>query len=327
MQLGAQLAVLLWGIPMALAQPPVTIATAGDCPSRDQLDVEISQWSLPSTPSQSAPWRASVDRPILGKARLRLYAPDGALALQRDIRSEDCVALAKAFAIILETHFLDLGLVLPRKIEPAPEEPPPAQSTPAAKPEPAPPAKPKPAEPRPTQQHTAASSRLRIALGIGGQWALPDPGLTAAARGLFGISWHDEWTLQLGLSAALPQSQRGVSNNDQIDSQAFAATLGLAHRVRVNPDVWLEPHLGAGARISHLVAHEIVGEDEISTRVLAELGLASGLQLGPNWSPRLDVVGQILLDRDRYIIVPYGAVGQGPRVVLLATLGAEFAGL
>jgi hypothetical protein len=34
-----------------------------------------------------------------------------------------------------------------------------------------------------------------------------------------------------------------------------------------------------------------------------------------------------LLDRDRYIIVPYGAVGQGPRVVIFATLGVEFTGL
>lgn len=325
LQLGALILGLLWNPPVATADLLVTIETTSTCPSRSELNDEISQWSLPSATGSEARWRATLDHPRTGTARLRLYAQDGALALERSIRSDDCAALAKAFAIILETHFLDLGLVLPRKVDLAADE------TPAPELETAPKSDPKPLPEQPTQappQHAAASnSQLRTALGIGAQWALPEPGLTAAVRGLVGISWRNEWTLQLGLSAALPQSQDGIGSNDRVDSQAVTATLGLARRVRVDPTVWLEPHFGVGSRISRLEATQIAGENEFSARVLGELGLATGLQLGPNWSPRLDVVGELLLDRDRYIIEPHGAVGQGPRVVFFATLGVEFTGL
>jgi hypothetical protein len=325
---------LSWGPPNAVADPLVTIATTSDCPSSNQLDTEIGQWSLPSARQDGARWHAVVDHPNASTARLRLYAQDGALALQRTIQSDDCEALAKAFAIILETHFLDLGLVLPRPVAPAADEPPAPQPQLPSEPKPQSDSKPKtppPAKAPAKDQVVAPTSRLRLALGLGAQWALPEPGLTGAGRGLVGLSWRSEWCVQLGLTAVLPQTQEGVASNDRVDSQAFGAVLGLARRLRADttgqPTVWLEPHLGLGARFSRLTAEEVSGEKEVSVRVLGELGLATGLQLGPNWSPRLDVVGHLLLDRDRYIIDPHGAVGRGPRAVLFATIGGEFTGL
>jgi hypothetical protein len=304
----------------ANAQPLVVVHADGDCPAQADIEAEIRQWSVREAPTTGTQWQAVLDHPDTRSARVRLFSDDGALVLERSIQSEDCVALAKAFAIILETHFLDLGLVLPR------ETPPEAEPTPKPepKPEPPPPPKPKPPTQSPPQER---GGRGRVALGAGAQWATPDPGLTGTARALIGIAWQQRWAVDLAFTFGLPQEQDGNHANDRVKSQGVSASLALAHRLSLSSIGWWEPHVGVGVRATQLQALQIASEDELTATVLGELGAAAGLRFSPSWSGRFDVVGQLLADRDRYVIVPYGAVGQGPRAVFFAALGLELGGL
>jgi hypothetical protein len=303
----------------ANAQPLVAVQSDQDCPAQADVEAEVRQWSLREAPTTDVKWRAVVDHPGTNGARMRLFSEDGALVLERSIQSDDCVALAKAFAIILETHFLDLGLVLPREtqdeLEPEPK--------PAPKPSPPPPKPKLPAK----SSAQKPSGRVRVALGVGAQWATPDPGFTGTARALVGIAWQQRWAVDLALNVGLPQEQEGAYANDRVKSQGASASVLLAHRVSLGSSTWWEPHVGVGARVTQLEAPQVAGQDTLTATILGELGLATGLHFTPNWSGRFDVVGQLLTDRDRYVIVPYGAVGQGPRALFLATLGLELGGL
>jgi len=300
----------------ALAQPLVQVTGASSCPSPEQLSAEINQWSVREAALTGPRWQASLEPASAQAARLRLYAPDGELVLQRAIKSDDCSALAKAFAIILETHFLDLGLVEKRDPAPSVVEPQPQK----AKEEPKTPAKIE----EPAKPDQGSNLGFRAALGAGAQLAVPEPGVTAAAQALIGIAFMPHWGLQLEVVGALPQIQNGAAANDRVKSQAFLLALTLAHRALLGDTLWIEPRSGIGARIVGLRALDIPAVTELTVRPMWEFGLASGLQLGPNWSPRLDVVGDLILDQEHYVIDPRGVVGQGPRVLLLATLGAEF---
>lgn len=298
-------------------EPLLRVEGNSECPRPDQVQREVSAWSVSSAARGTPSWRAALEQPPGRAASLQLYSPQGEAVLQRTIESDDCVALAKAFAIILEAHFLDLGLVEPREV-PATEAEPMAQ--PEAEPEPAAePAQPASAEATPT------GPWLRASAGIGVDVALPEPGVTAAAQLQFGIVLAETWALLLAGQAALPREQSGDAVNSRVRSQSQTLAVLLSKRV-TSAGPWLETYTGPSLRLSRVEAVDIDAAGELSARPAWQLGLALGLPLDREWSLRLDVVGNLLLQRDRYLIEPHGVVGQGPRTVLFAALGVDFTG-
>jgi hypothetical protein len=122
----------------------------------------------------------------------------------------------------------------------------------------------------------------------------------------------------------LQQVQSQGRTNDRIESQALSVSLAIAKRQQLLENAWWEPRAGAGVRLSRAQALDIAAEPAVSFRPVAQLALASGVRLSSTWSLRVDVIGDLVLNRDNYAIKPYGTVGRGPRGLLFATFGAEF---
>lgn len=315
------LAASLLGRPALASDPEPLLNVEGhsECPRPDQVQREASAWSVSNAARGGPSWRAVLEQRSAGSASLQLFSPEGEEVLQRTIDSADCDALAKAFAIILEAHFLDLGLVEPREVSPAAPEP-------AAKPEPEPEPEPEPdPEPPPVAAEATPGPWLRAGVGLGIDVALPEPGVTAAAQLQLGVLLADNWAVLLAGQAALPREQSGATINSRVRSQSQTLALLLSKRIPT-AGPWLEAHTGPGLRLSRVEAVDIDAAGELSARPAWQLGLALGLPVSSKWSLRLDVVGNLVLQRDRYLIEPHGVVGHGPRTVLFAALGADFTG-
>lgn len=112
----------------ALVAPPATAAVRlrieaeGACPAPADLERSVGAWAAPEADESASRWRMRV-RPARGGARLELFDPKGRVVLARSVASNDCQALARAFALIAHAHFLELGLVRPLEPEPLPPAP------------------------------------------------------------------------------------------------------------------------------------------------------------------------------------------------------------
>ncbi|HTM43637.1 MAG TPA: hypothetical protein VL137_01710 [Polyangiaceae bacterium] len=256
-------------------------------------------------------WVAQVERSEAGVSSVHLLSPQGEERLHRSIESDDCDALAKAFAIILEAHFMDLGLVKPRPVEPAPQPPPVVKLV----------------NPTAAQQIKTPRSQWVIGAGLGAAVGLPEPGATGALQLSGGLVFAETWALQFSLIAGLPQTQDEGAVDGRVRSQAVELALAGGYRFSLNDSLWIEPEGGVGGRFTHAEPLDLQAGGASSFRPSARLGLSSGLNLGKNWALRLDLLGDLLLVRDKYAVEPLGAVGAGPRSLLFLMFGVEFRGL
>jgi hypothetical protein len=106
--------VLLAALP-ASAQPRVHVTAEGDCPSTRALTHFVSPWVM-LVEQASGAWSVRVE-PTADGARLVLRAPDGSPSVTRAIASEDCAALARAFAFVVHGRFVELEMIPPERPE------------------------------------------------------------------------------------------------------------------------------------------------------------------------------------------------------------------
>src|SRR5690242_14179102 len=96
----------------AWAQPVVRLEVQGTCPRTDELR-RAFDGRVPLS-DDGAGWTVAVSRGERS-TRLDVRNADGSDAFDREIASEDCAALADAFAVIVEAHFVELHLLPAKK--------------------------------------------------------------------------------------------------------------------------------------------------------------------------------------------------------------------
>lgn len=315
---------MLLCVSSASAAPPVVVEGSSDCPTPDQVRQELA--SFTRRPAQAQPpFRVVVTRLRPSVASLRLFEPDGALALERSIESTDCESLAAAFAIIVKTHFLELGLELESPAQGTTDETQPPATTAAVREEEPALRKKRPGvaaadvpPSRPASPRAPAGLQVAVGVGAGARVDLPDPLAAAVARlELQGKS--GPFVVRLEAAADL-----GAASSGSRPVRRQSSDFLVSSAVRWGEWPWLELRLGAGATYARVRAVELAGADTASTVAPAGLFAArGGFGTSSGWGGWLDVGALLLLKRDRYVIDPTGAVGFGPRWQGRAALGAQ----
>jgi hypothetical protein len=314
---------VLAGHARAVAQPAVRLAVAGDCPSADELSRALGGQVRAAADGEAA-WTIEVE-PAPPRAGLRLRAPDGALALERAIASEDCRALAQAFALIVIAQFAELQLLV-------------APSAPAPTPTPAAPPISRDA-PEHEQEHEhehehereherepAVPLALDVAL-LGGAELGIAPFAAAPAAGLaLGLGPEPRaggWLARLDLRVAAPVQHESAS--DRVERWGGALRAELGGRLPLGFGAWLAATAGGGVTLAHVTALDLAGEPG-ALRIWPALSLSAlgGLALGARWSLRLQASASVYPRTDRYVIDPEGVVAKSPRAELAAGLGLQF---
>lgn len=310
----------------ASATPSVSVeGTDAGCPERAAVEREIRQFAKPPEPDEPH-YRFEIGQ-LPNGARADLFDPDGERLFTRRIESRDCEALARAFALILHAQFVDLGIV---QREPAePQEPKQEELEPEPEPQPEPAPEPAPARPapRPIRETPSASSPksrqgdswgYRVGAGLGVGRDLPEGNPMFAGVAELGTVSPGGFWLGIHLWGASPV--RVGSSPDRVERWPLALELGVSGRFFET--VWLEPGLSGGILVSRVRALDIDASARLSPVPVARASLRGGLTFS-SVCPWLELSGQLLLDRDRYVVRPRGPIGLGPRATLALLLGAD----
>jgi len=287
-----------------LAQPKMEVHGESTCPTPEQMEPRMSDWAdlVPSGDS----WRVEIGR-RQGTPEVSLRNPAGARVLRRSIDSDDCEALAGAFAAIVQAYLIDLGVVSTGEKELEPE-------TPALRDEPIG-ARPKEPVPRPKRAWVLSS-------GAAGGPMVSWPGGPTTGAGQLRSSIGPAlglWRMGVVAGAALPADHEATSSRVERMQMWAQAEVGL----RMGNVWWTQPGFSAGIVRSRVRAVDIRGETQGHTTGALGLCIVGGLRLGGGWSLTGELSQRILWVRNRYIIEPDGAVGYGPRGVGQILVGAQ----
>lgn len=290
----ALLVLLVWLVAVpALADEParVRVETEGECPSSASLATALATLDIASDGVGDAAWVVRAIHPARGATRFELYEPGGSEPVERrSVASPDCDALAQTFALIVHTHFTELGLQVA-----APTSPPVAAEPPALAPTPA------PVAPAPAPPLAEPPTRMRWELGLGFAAGLSLTPLLPSLLPQIDGSWlpesHGPFVLRVAFAASLPTTQSEVALTR-----------------------WtLRPALGAGARISFAGTYlEILGGVLLDLAAITaldvplfwraqpalELVVALGVVLDPAVAFRFDLSAQLYVLYDRYLVDP-----------------------
>jgi hypothetical protein len=299
----------------AHAQPRVHFDVAGSCPSQAELVRAFGAQVLVAAPAEREAWRVQVQEGAgeAAGATVVLRTPAGELASTRTIRSDDCAALAQAFAFIVLAHFVELRLI---EAQPAPSmttEPARAADTrPAA-------SATAPADPAPVTALT-----LDVALGAGIGLGIAPAGAAPAAELALGLGASPSgWRAQLAAQLSAPVQQS--SGSDRVEHWASGMRLELGGRIRLGRPWWLAGGVGGGIAFVRVTALDLAQEPAtLRLWPAATMTVALGLQLLPAWSLRWATAAQLHFRSDRYRIEPEGVVAESPRAAIASTLGLQF---
>lgn len=303
----------------ASAAPPVLVEGDAHCPERTAVQREIRQFTVQPAPDEPH-FRLEIGQLPRG-ARADLFGPDGERLFSRRIESEDCEALARAFALILRAHFVDLGMV---KNEPAGtatdhdgEAEAEAEALPASPPPP-PTTRETPPSFASAESPKSDSWGFRVGAGVGIGHDVPEGGPMLA--GVVQAGTVTAGGLWLGLHVWGASPVRVGSPPDRVQRWPFGLELGASGRFF---QTWFfEPGVSAGVQLTRVRAVDIDGGARLSPVPVARAALRGGLVFS-SVCPWLELSGRLLLDRDRYVVRPRRPIGLGPRATLLLVLGAD----
>jgi len=292
----------LWAPSLAVARPQISVEVLGECPSAAMVEEQLGLYLTVTTAPRRGAWRLKVASDS-GRATFALSSPEGTPSFNRSIESDDCRTVAKAIALVIQAHFIELRLLPP---EPAtlPVEPRPPPPTPPRSPAPPP-------------------STLSVALS-GGVELSPQPLLAAAAFQLEVALRPRSVFLVPRLVLAVSHATEQTTELDRVRRIPVLLRLDAATRFE-RGRWWLAPTLGVGAVISQVTALDLPGEPQgVRAHPILGLALVVGLRLAPAWSLRGELCLNGHLTRDNYIIEPAGVVAKSPWGSLLATIGLQF---
>jgi hypothetical protein len=321
--------------PYASAQALGGVSVSGACPTESQV---VAALAIHPLPDAARNYRLAVHS-APGHSEFVLTDAAGRPLLDRFIASDDCTAMADVVALVTEAFFVELvaeghppddtsGMMAPR---PAPAPAPAAEprSVPEEPPTPLPPAAPpapgarreprhaapladggaKPARPRAASTAHRPHRHLVLALGAGADlYAAPS-------------SWVPFGQLGVGLYFSAPRlllELHGVAET--------AGTLqGTPHRVlrsEARAALRLEryfgtrgiigPWLGFGVAVSRARALDLDGPVRHRSAPLAEAGVALLVARNDWVNVSAELGCHAFLVRERYVVVPDGAIGRGP---------------
>lgn len=263
--------------------PRVRIEAASDCPTAAQLGAAFA--ALPELRLGPGGFAASVERSG-GASRLTLAAPDGSPSLARAIASDDCAAIADAFALIVRGRFEELRVLSARR-----------------------------------RGHRPGL----LTLALTGGAALYAGPLAATGGGQIAVGLRvldRRVALLLRLSAALdaPYAQGAV---DRVDLVPAFVRLGLAVRFE-RGRLWLQPGLSAGVALLTVTAPGADGAPS-QIRPLAALSaeLLGAVRLWQRVSACLELQLIGLPSGERYVVRPDGVQALSPYLRAAVQVGLQ----
>ena len=295
----------------ARADPAVLVQGKGaTCPTADSVQREIREFTVEPRNGELH-FRLEISRSENG-SQLDLYEESGERQFTRTIESQDCEALARAFALILRAHFVDLGIV-ERTPSGAPLE---VKGRHTAQVKPAPVAN---GVSRAPERPWMPRWGMLAGIGIGGSLDLPDTSRSLAAAAHVGALAPDGLWLGLHLHGA--SRVRVGQAPDTVERWSAGIEAGVSYRL--GRRWWLEPGASAGVVANRVQAVDADAEPRVSASPTVRATLRGGRAFhGLSWWLALGC--RVVLDRDRYLIEPRGAIGLGPRASLTLLVGVDF---
>ena len=107
-QQAAVVAVIAMAAATGHAQPRVKLEVSGNCPSFDQVRDAIAEWVHVVDRNTDAEWTIAV---VVGRRSSRLEIRTKQASVVRGIASDDCEAMAEAFAVMVHGHLVELQLL------------------------------------------------------------------------------------------------------------------------------------------------------------------------------------------------------------------------
>ena len=272
------------------AGPTVRASVEGACPTTAELEHAFEGGVLHFTIDEREPgWTLLVARnEAAHTSHLSLLSENGALAFERDIQGDDCVAIAGAAAAIVQVYFMRLHLV-----GPPPELP----------------------------QVPAPEWTLWFGL-LGGGALYVDPSLAAwSGQGSVGLRYRNLGAA-VGASYAAPTIQR--STLDEVERTEIALHLDGSYRFGFER-LWVEPGLELSLFRSEITVLTLPDQPS-TTRLDYGIGalVTAGLRLTDSLSLTAAVSGALLVRRDHYAIEPQGVVATSPGGRFFVGIGLRF---
>ncbi len=283
----------------------VRLVVNGVCPTRQALEGALKKTGLVIDEGANAELQI---RSTEGKATLLLSRGGGQEVAQRDVVSEDCTAIAEAFALIVvealvgDSSEQDTATDEASETEPAPHaaEPPGRSEKLAVE-----------VKPLPGQKR---ASRLSVALigGVGTSDSADAPGLLQAdvAWKLAGYRVRTAlWGHSTSSLARLERRQLGIRFE-------FGEPMHFAR-------LWIRPSAGIAAVASHVTFSTSGQHDLVRVHPALSATVSIGWELTQKISLRADVLGLWYPIADRYLS-GMEVVGESPRRFVGGGLGLEY---
>lgn len=288
----------------------VRVETEGECPTAEALESALASLEIGTDGSGDDAWVVRAVHPARGATRFELRAPGNVTPVEtRAIASPDCDALAQTFALIVHTHFMELGLVVaPPEPVPEPSDPVPEPSISSQVPEP------------PTEVPEPVPTRWEVGLGVLGGLSVEPllPSLLAQIDTSYLPEAHGPFVLRVLFAAAFPTTQTGA-----LAVTRWALRPGLEAGVRFGDAAFFFQALGGVVvDLSAITAPGI----PLFWRTSPGLSLSAGIGIHLErivWV-RLEVSEQVWLTYDRYFADP-DLVAQSPRSSTVLALSTIFA--
>lgn len=271
----------------------------GGCPSQQDVSsaLEAAGVSMEATPGLSVEVRSRA-----GRAVLEVRDEERGQLLVREVRSEDCGAVAEVFALIL----LDAASLAPppaevSEVDSVAE----ASSSSPARPAPRPPL---------SKQEAGPGLSLGLLGGFGGTPSTSSKPLYLQVDAGYEL---DAFWLRGALSLS-----SASSIGEELQRQPYSARVELAREL-VGPPVWTRLSGGLALVASSLRSEDASRVDMLRVHPALSCGVSAGLVVSESLSIRSEVYGLWFPVRDRYTSA-MGPVGESPRASAALGLGLEW---